>query len=100
MNQGIRRINFPDHEYFSDEDDNVDMTPVIDKIAPFKKIRIKNYSQHWFDFDILNQIILNEKRLNKFKASRLNINEQLYKEAKIKSENWKCWWPQGATESP
>ena len=59
------------------------MTSVINKIAPFKEIRIKNYSNDWFDGEILDEIILRDKRLKKFKASRLNIDEQLYKEAKI-----------------
>ena len=59
------------------------MTSVINKIAPFKEIRIKNYSNDWFDGEILDEIILRDKRLKKFKASRLNIDKQFYKEAKI-----------------
>ena len=59
------------------------MTSVINKIAPFKEIRIKNYSNDWFDGEILDEIILRDKRLKKFKASRLNIDGQLYREAKI-----------------
>ena len=47
-------INFPDYEYIN----NVDIaysdfiqriTSVINKIVPFKDIRIKNYSHDWFD---------------------------------------------------
>ena len=81
-------INFPDYEYFNDVDiaysDFIQrITSVINKIAPFKEIRIKNYSHDWFDGEILDKIILRDKRLKKFKASRLNIDEQLYKEAKI-----------------
>ena len=46
LNQGLRMINFPDYEYFN----NVDIaysdftqriTSVINKITPFKEIRIK-----------------------------------------------------------
>ena len=59
------------------------ITSVINKIAPFKEIRIKNYSHDWFDDEFLNKIILRDKRLKKFKASRLNIVEELYKEEKI-----------------
>ena len=80
-------INFPDYEYFNDVDiaypDFIQcMTSVINKIAPFKEIRIKNYSHGWFDGEILDKIILRDKCLKKFKDSRLNIDEQLYKEAK------------------
>ena len=59
------------------------MTTVINKIAPFKVIRIKNYSHGWFDGENLDKIILRDRRLKKFKASTLNIDEQLYIEAKI-----------------
>ena len=59
------------------------MTTVINKIAPFKVIRIKNYSHDWFDGENLDKIILRDRRLKKFKASTLNIDEHLYIEAKI-----------------
>ena len=88
LNQGRRIINFPYYEYFNDVDiacsDFIQrITSVINKIAPFKEIRIKNYSHDWFDGEILDEIILRDKCLKKFKSSRLNIDEQLYKEAKI-----------------
>ena len=81
-------INFPDYEYFHDADITYSdfiqpITPIINKIAPLKKIRIKNYSHDWFDGEILDKTILRDTRLKKFRASRLNIDEQLYKEAKI-----------------
>ena len=81
-------INFPDYEYFNDVDlaysDFIQrITSVINKIAPFKEISIKSYSHDWFDGEILDKIILRDTRLKKFKASRLNIDEQLHKEAKI-----------------
>ena len=42
-----------------------------------------SYSHDWFDGEILDKIILRDKRLKKFKTSRHNIDEQLYKEAKV-----------------
>ena len=42
-----------------------------------------SYSHDWFDGEILDKIILRDKRLKKFDTSRHNIDEQLYKEAKI-----------------
>ena len=85
LNQGLSVINFPDYEYFDDVDiaysDSIQcITSVINKMAPFKEIRIKNYSHDWFDGEILDKIILRDKRFKKFKASRLNIDEQLYKQ--------------------
>ena len=80
--------NFPDYKCFHDVDiaysDFIQrITSVINKIAPFKEVRIKNYSHDWFDGEILDKIILRGKCHKKFKASILNIDEQLYKEAKI-----------------
>ena len=80
-------INFPDNEYFNDVDiaysDFIQrITSVINKIAPFKEITVKSYSHDLFDGEILDKVILRDKRLKKFKDPRLNIDEQLYKEAK------------------
>ena len=74
-------INFPDYEYLHDVDivssDFIQhITSVINKIALFKEMRIKNYSHNWFDGENLDKIILRDKHLKKFKASRLNIDEQ------------------------
>ena len=88
LNRGLCMIHFPDYEYFHDVNITYShfikrITSVINKIAPFKEIRIKWYSQDWFDGEILDKIILRDKRLKKCKASRLNnIDKQLYKEAK------------------
>ena len=81
-------INFPDYEYFNDVDiaysDFIQrITSVINKIAPFKEIRIKNYSHDWFDGEILDKIVLRDKIFKKSKTSKLYIDKQLYKEAKI-----------------
>ena len=51
------------------------ITQVINKIAHFKEIRIKKLTQDWFDGEILDKIILRDKRVKKFKAFRLNIDE-------------------------
>ena len=53
------------------------ITLVINKIETFKEIRIKSYSQNWFDGEVLDRTILRDKRLWKFKGSRVNIDIQL-----------------------
>ena len=55
---------------------------VIDKITPFKDLRIKNNTQDWFDDKVANAIKLREKCLKQFKSTKLHIDEDLYKEAK------------------
>ena len=84
LNQGLSMINFPDYEYFNDVDiaysDFIQrITSVINKIAPFKEIRIKKNSHG----EILDKVIVRDKRLMMFTGSRLNIDEELYKQAKI-----------------
>ena len=91
LNQSLSMTNFRDYEYFNDvgiaySDFLLRITSVINKIVSFKsfkEIRIKNYSQDWFDNETLDKIILRDKRFKKFKASRPNVAEELYKEAKI-----------------
>ena len=56
------------------------VTSVINKTALLKKIRIKNYSHGLFDGEILGKIILSYKCLKNFKVSKINIDEQLYKQ--------------------
>ena len=55
---------------------------MVDKIAPFKDLTIKNNTQDWFDDEVAKTIKLRKKRLKQFKSTRLHINEDLYKEAK------------------
>ena len=55
---------------------------VVDKIAPFKDLKIKNSTQDWFDDEVDKAIKLREKRLIQFKSTKLHIDEDLYKEAK------------------
>ena len=54
----------------------------VDKIAPFKDLRIKNNTQDWFDDEVVEAIKLTEKRLKHFKSTKLHIDEELYKESK------------------
>ena len=55
---------------------------VVDKIAPFKDLRIKSNTQDWFDDEVTEANKLREKRLKHFKSTKLHIDEELYKESK------------------
>ena len=83
----LKNINFPNYRIFSDVNiAYIDLVQkvlsVIDKIAPFKDVRVKNNTQDWFDEDVVEAIKCREKLLKKFKTTKLNIDEDLYKEAK------------------
>ena len=55
---------------------------MVDKIAPFKDLRVKNNTRDWFDDEVTEAIQLREKRLKHFKSTKLCVDEELYKEAK------------------
>ena len=81
----LKKINFPNYNIFSNVNiaylDLVEkILSVVDKIAPFKDLRIKNNTQDWFDE--AKAIKLTEKRLKQFKSTKLHIDEDLYKETK------------------
>ena len=63
------------------------ITAVIDKVAPYKKVRIKNNTQDWFDDEVAEAIKLRGKCLMRFKLTKLQIDADLYKEAKYNAMN-------------
>ena len=63
------------------------ITTVIDKVAPYKEVRIKNNTQDWFDDEVAEAIKLRGKCLMRFKLTKLHIDEDLYKEAKYNAMN-------------
>ena len=83
----LTKIKFPDYNIFS----NVNIAyldlleiilSVVDKIAPFKDLRVKNNTRDRFDDEVTEAIQLREKLLKHFKSTKLCVDEELYKEAK------------------
>ena len=90
--ENLRNINFPNYQNYDDVNeaytDFVNKIIVeIDKIAPLKKIRIKNSSQEWFDEEIIEHINKRDKLFQKFKKSREASDELLYKRMKNRLKN-------------
>ena len=91
MLEELRKTNFPDYSIFS----NVNITykdlvekilSVVDKIAPFKVLRVKNNTQEWFDSEVAETIDLRDKCLKHFKSTKLHVDKELYKEAKFQAQ--------------
>ena len=87
LKEELTKINFPDYKIFY----NVNIAyldlvgkilSVVNKIAPFKDLRIKHNTQDWFDDEVAEAIKLRKKRLKIFKSTKLHIHEELYKESK------------------
>ena len=58
------------------------ITQVLDNLAPYKTISVKNQSNEWFDGELAEQISNRGKLFKKVKKSKLHIDELIYKEAK------------------
>ena len=92
LREELKNVSFPNYNVFSDVDiaysDLIEkILKVVDKIAPFRELRIKNNTQDWFDQEVYEAINLREKRLKRFKSTQLHIHEELYKEAKYRAKN-------------
>ena len=60
---------------------------VINKIASSKEIRIKNNNRDWFDREVADLFHAREKLFLKFKKSKLNIGEEIYKKMRNQVQN-------------
>ena len=81
----LNNIAFPNYKEFSDVNcsDLVNkIIQVINNIAPYKTIRVKNQSNEWFDGEFAEQISNRDKLFKKFKTSKLHLDELIYKESK------------------
>ena len=72
--RGLKNIAFPDYEKFSDVNtaysDLVNkIAQVINNLAPYKTIRVKNLSNEWFDDELAEQIFNRDKLFKKFKKA-------------------------------
>ena len=69
----LKKINFPNYNIFSNVniaylDLAENILSVVDKIASFKDLRIKNNTQDWFDDKVAKAI----KRLKQFKSTKFS----------------------------
>ncbi|XP_057316760.1 uncharacterized protein LOC130657775 [Hydractinia symbiolongicarpus] len=65
---------------------------LVDTIAPTKEARIKCNSQEWFDGEIADKIATRDKLFKKFKKSKLQIDSDLWNEAKKNTGKPKELW--------
>ena len=87
----LKEANFPNYDLFSDVDVAYTdllkrLSTSIDSIAPLKETRIKNMSEDWFDRELHEKIKKRNILLKKFRKSKLQIDEDLYKSSKYNIE--------------
>ena len=67
----------------------------VDGISPYREFRVKGHTEDWFDSEIMERIKNRDKLLKKYKKSKLEVDHQIYREARsvastlIKSNNKK-----------
>ena len=55
------------------------MSDIINEIAPTKEICIKNNTAEWIDEEILEGIKTRDKLFRKFKKSKYNVDNEIFK---------------------
>ena len=88
----LRDTYFPNYESYTDIDlaysDFLDrLTSVINLISPIKEARIKCNSQEWFDCEIAEKMSTRDKLFKKFKKSKLQVDRDMWKEARNVLQN-------------
>ena len=83
----LAQFQFPNYSFFSDantaySDFSTKLLRILNDIAPLKEKRIKTNTQEWFDREIGDQMEIRNKLLKKFKASKLNVDEESYKNSR------------------
>ena len=84
--KSLVKINFPEYKSFDNVNDAYSnfiqkLMEVIDKVAPVKNKRIKSNSQEWFDIEISEKLIIQDKLFKKYKKTRLHVDKEIYKRA-------------------
>ena len=55
---------------------------IINQIAPFKEVCVKNWTEEWFDGEVAESIKARDKLFKKFKKSKLLIDKELLNAAR------------------
>ena len=85
--KALGKVTFPNYEKYHNinkayNDFFQKMIEVVNYIALLKTARIKITSNEWFDREIAEKLSIRDKLFKKFKSSRLNIDWEIYKEAR------------------
>ena len=60
---------------------------VINQIAPFKEVHVKNRTEEWFDGEVTESIKAREKLFKKFKKSKLLFDKELFNAARNSTQS-------------
>ena len=82
--KALGKVTFPNYEKLHNINKayNDFFRKLIDVVNKTKTAGIKNTSNEWFDREIAEKLSIRDKLFKKFKSSRLNIDWEIYKEAR------------------
>ena len=90
--QALEIASFPNYDNFHNPDipynDFINrLDYLVNAVAPFKTVRVKNNTSEWFDGEIADRIHTRDKLYKRFKLTKLHVDEEIYKEARNVVQN-------------
>ena len=78
----LERASFPNYDNFHNPDiaynDFINrLACVINAVAPFRIVRVKNNTSEWFDREIADKIHTRDKLYRRFKLTKLRVDEEI-----------------------
>ena len=61
---------------------------MVNAVALFKTVRVKNNTSEWFDGEIADKIHKRDKLYKRCKLIKLNVDEEIYKEVRNVVQNF------------
>ena len=89
--QVLERALFPNYNFHNPDiayNDFINrLNCVINAVAPFRTVRVKNNTSKWFDGEIADKIHTCDKLYKRFKLTKLHVDEEIQKEAQNVVQN-------------
>ena len=90
--QALERASFPNYDNFRNSDIAYNefmnrLNCVVNAVAPFKTVRVKNNTSEWFDREIADKIHMRDELYKRFKLTKLHVDGEIYKKARNVVQN-------------
>ena len=88
----MKRTSFPNYDNFHNPDITYNdfinrLDCVVNAVAPFKTVSVKNNTSEWFDGETADRIHTCDKLYKRFKLTKLHVDKEIYKEARNVVQN-------------
>ena len=90
--EALERPSLPNYDNFHNPDiafnefiNRIDC--VVNAIAPFKTVRVKNNTSEWFGGEITGKTHIRDKLYRRFELTKLHVHEEMYKQVRNAVQN-------------